>query len=420
MQIQKKVRTFKKYTKHLFSFSILSVVVFLVSCSQKYDETGIFDPQDPNFSADTLNSPVRINTVIFSKNTTYDNYTSDDLLYLGKDSTLTDSVTANAKILFKISLPDTVNLDTADVVFTIVESANLDTNKQFDIYRVNGDWNSQTMDSTSLDFTYLRSKNLTQIDSTHFQIRISFDGNEIREWAREDTLAEKQESFLLKCSDPQNISPIVKMYSSHWSSSLQLQPYLNSYYSYLDSLGILQKDSVLNDIADDITLAYKKSEVLNDTSKFKLGGISGESYICKFDLSQIRTDATVITGRMVLSSILDEVDPVYGNFSNDENNINNSSIYKPQIFMYAIKDTMWYSSGEFEYDTQDYVYEYETNSLDSTNYFNMDRLIQYWIKYPETNFGLLITTKNWTQPFGYSVFRKPIIQVSYITLTDTE
>ena len=189
-----------------------------------------------------------------------------------------------------------------------------------------------------------------------------------------------------------------------------------SYYSYPDTLTATDGgDSVITVsevdsayISDDISLVEKKHSFLDLVQdEIKLGGISGESYACRIDLSGIDTSAVVITGRIDLTAVTDEIDAVYGSISN---NVSTSK----EVSVYIMTDSLWYSDEEiYNYDKLN-PWDYKINLSDSANYLVMDAVIQNWIKNPDNNFGFLITTKNWGSPFGFSVFKKPKINVSYI------
>ena len=101
-----KKNTFKK-SLLLVSSALLAI---LISCSQKYDETGIFDPQDPNFFADTLTTIADKNTIVNSSS-----MIQDDFLYLGTD--IGADTTAYGEILFNFELFNTDS--TLDSAFLI-------------------------------------------------------------------------------------------------------------------------------------------------------------------------------------------------------------------------------------------------------------------------------------------------------------
>jgi hypothetical protein len=392
-------------------------VIFLVllSCSQKYDGSGIFDPDDPDFHASFSTVILENDTVSFGTKSLNDGY-----IYAGTDINGTDT-TAFAESVFKVDLPvKNDSLISAYIIYNINSTDPLITGKQLEIYKTETDWSDSTAENTDF-YSSLHSYgsvNITSADSSVYRIRIDLDADSLLSWAENDTTTDQTESFYIKSPAGNAISPIIKMYSSKWGYK-SLRPKLYAEYSYPDTLTATDgSDSVVTVnkldstfISDDISLVKKRSSCLDlSGDRFKLGGISGESYLCRIALpDSISTSSTVITGRLELTEIFDESDPVYGGISN-------SVSTNKELFVYIMTDSLWYSSEKkINYDTLN-VWTYKLNLSDSLNYLVMDGPVQKWISEPEKNFGFLITSKkNWGSPFGSSVFLKPRLNVSYIT-----
>ncbi|HAQ61105.1 TPA: hypothetical protein DCR49_03770 [Candidatus Delongbacteria bacterium] len=398
--------------KHIRIAIFTAVIAFMISCSQKYDSSGIFDPQDPNFYADTSSVILNNDTVLYAKKSINDGY-----IYIGRDIVAGDT-TAWAESVFKVNLPlATDSLDSAFIVYKINSCDPLIIGKRIDVFKTEAVWADSTAEQTDFDLPSVpfTSCDITLVDSSLYRIRIPIDSLSLTQWAADDTISTQTESFYLKDAAGNNISPVMKMYSSKWAYT-SLRPKIYSYYSYPDTLTATDGgDSVITVsevdsayISDDISLVEKKHSFLDLVQdEIKLGGISGESYACRIDLSGIDTSAVVITGRIDLTAVTDEIDAVYGSISN---NVSTSK----EVSVYIMTDSLWYSDEEiYNYDKLN-PWDYKINLSDSANYLVMDAVIQNWIKNPDNNFGFLITTKNWGSPFGFSVFKKPKINVSYI------
>ncbi|MBU4485441.1 MAG: hypothetical protein KKD38_00805 [Candidatus Delongbacteria bacterium] len=404
----------------IFSSAIFLLILF--SCSQKYDSSGIFNPQDPNFFAATVSEITQNDTIAIPINSINNGY-----IYIGRDIvSAPNDTTAWAESVFKVDLPDTTNLDSAIyIVYKINTSEIADIeNKKIKLFKTPTDWTGSIVESTNFELLPYNIIDITAITAgdtiSSYQIRINLDLESIAQWASNDSVDTQPESFYLRSLSGNEVSPILKMYSSKWGYDSG-KPKIYFSHTYLDTLTAVNgSDSITNVtkadstyISDDFSLVRKKSsclDILGD--KIKLGGISGESYLCKIDIpDSIPSNATVLTGRIDLTAIESEVDPVYGNISN-------SVTANKEICIYIMSDSLWYSPEKvLNYDTLN-VWSYKINLGDSTNYFVMDTAIQKWIKNPASNYGFLITAQNWGSPFGYSVFLKPKINVSYITIEE--
>ena len=399
-----------------FKFKILTAAVvsaIIFSCSQKYDDTGIFDPSDPDFYADTLSFIAESDTLALSKDRI-----SDGFLYVGRDIPAPGDTTARAESLIKLNLPDTYGLDSAFVTYKLYvypDTVNISqyfNGKLIEILKTTGTWDA---DSVTLPLTGLTALDTVSVSAdtsdTNYTLRFDLKKELIEQWTSEDSTGTA--GFFIKCLDGSDISPIIKFYSAAWSYT-SVRPTVSSYYSFPDSVEAVNGgDSTIysfiqNYVIEDISLAFKKPRCLtSDTSSFRLGGISGESYLCRILLDTIPSDAVVVTGRINLKAA-GVTDPVYGG-------IENSLSTLKEISVYMMTDSLWYSNpSNLNYDTLN-VWTYKINLGSDDNFLTMDTPVQNWINNPDTNFGFMITSKNWGQPFGYTDFMMPEFNISYIT-----
>ncbi|MDA3884328.1 MAG: hypothetical protein PF638_01920 [Candidatus Delongbacteria bacterium] len=406
-----------KFIRRSILFISIAFFAILISCSQKYDETGIFDPQDPTFHTDTL-------TIISEKNTTINNLDiiQDDYLYLGADIAGVDT-TAYGEILFNFELFNTDStLDSAYIIMPIVNDSLFDMNslKPLDVFSVTNTWNTDDVtrnqlvleDQITLNFVDHPDTNLT-----NKCVRIDLNPDSLMAWFTEDSINTNFNGFYLRSTTGDEITPIIKLYSSRWD-----------YDTYMPKVHRFRTDSVLaydgvtdslfkvetkNNFSTDLSFVKKESAFLDTAdSKFKIGGISGEGIICKIELDAIDSNATVITGRFEIDNDSSDptlIDPVYGD-------IRNSSTLK-ELCVYKVTNSDWVNDITLlEYDTVN-VWTYKIEPVETTTLMVADRMMQEWITDPDTNHGFYITSKNWGQPFGYMIFDSLEIKVSYITLT---
>jgi len=398
-----------------FKFKILTAAVvsaMIFSCSQKYDDTGIFDPSDPDFSADTISVRSHSNTLVLSKDRI-----SDGFLYLGRDIPAPGDTTAWAESLIKLNLPAAYGLDSAFVTYKLYEypdSVNIDQafeGKMIEILKTtSGTWDS---DSLTLPLTGLTAIDTVALDTsgTNYILRFDLKKELIEQWNTEDSTGTA--GFFLRSLEGNDISPIIKFYSAGWTYT-SVRPTVSSYYSFADSVDAVSGgDSTIfsvvqNYVTEDISLAFKRpSCVTPDISSFRIGGISGESYICRIPLDTIPSGAVVVTGRISLKAA-GGTDPVYGG-------IENSLSTLKEICIYMMTDSLWYSDpSDLNYDTLN-VWTYKINLGSDDNFLTMDTPVQNWINDPDTNYGFMITSKNWGQPFGYTDFMLPEFNISYIS-----
>ncbi|MFA7123037.1 MAG: hypothetical protein WC212_03290 [Candidatus Delongbacteria bacterium] len=391
--------------------AILSVLIF--SCSQKYDASGIFDPMEPGFSADTLSFIAKSDTLVLQKDRI-----SDGFVYLGRDISSSGDTTAWAESLIKLNLPETYGLDSSFVTYKLFEypdTVNIDQafeGKMIEILKTGGTWDADSISLPLAGLTVLDTVSVTADTSgTTYTLRFDLKKDMIEQWNAEDSTGTA--GFFLRCLDGNDISPIIKFYSASWSG-VSVRPSVNSFYSYPDSVNAVNGgDSTIysvehNAVTEDLTFGYKKPSCLTpDSSAFKLGGISGESYICRIPLDSIPENAVVLTGRISLKAT-GETDSVYGGI---ENNV----ITQKEIIVYMMTDSLWHSDPQtLNYDTLN-VWKYKVNLGSDDNFLTMDGPVQNWISDPTSNFGFMITSANWGQPFGYTKFLKPEFNISYIT-----
>ncbi|MCK4978872.1 MAG: hypothetical protein KAS62_00680, partial [Candidatus Delongbacteria bacterium] len=383
-------------------------------CSQKYDETGIFDAQDPNFFADTLVTIAEKNTIVNSLS-----MIQDDFLYIGAD--IGTDTTAYGEILFNFELFNTDStLDSAFIMIPVLDDSLSQANagKTFDIFKVNAPWDATEVDRNTLDLTLFSTSNFyTDPDSNlaaYSYIKINLDPSFIETWFTGDSLNTSFNGFLIRSTPGDEITPIMKLYSSRWGyESLLPQVHRFTTDTLLAHDGVtdtLVVAEAMNNLLTDLSFVKKESACLDTSgSEFKIGGISGEGIVCKIELDSIPSNATIITGRFEIDH--DSSDPTYGDIRNSYSTANELCVYK------ATNSAWTTDVDQLEYDTLN-VWTYKIEPLDSaTTLMVADAMMQEWVTDPATNHGFYITSKNWGQPFGYMVFDSLKIKVSYIITT---
>ena len=393
----------------LVSFALLAI---LISCSQKYDETGIFNPQDPNFFADTLLTIAEKNTIVNSLDMIQDGF-----LYLGAD--IGADTTAYGEILFNFELFNTDStLDSAYIIMPIFNDSIFDMNstKPFDVFRVTNAWNTDDVTRYQLTLTDQTTLNFVDNPDTSLTdkcVKIDLDPNALMSWFSEDSINANFNGFLIRSTSGNEITPVMKLYSSRWEYDTY-RPKVHRFttdtllaHDGTDSLVVVETPS---NLLTDLSFVKKESVCLDTVgSKFKIGGISGEGIVCKIELDSIPSKATVITGRFEMDH--DSSDPTYGD-------IRNSSSITNELCVYKVTSSNWITDiTQLEYDTLN-VWTYKIGALDSaTTLMVADGMMQEWVTDPSSNHGFYITSKNWGQPFGNMVFDSLKIKVSYIITT---
>ncbi len=389
-------------TKFKIIISVISAII-AVSCSQKYDNSGIFDPLSPDFSAVSVSFISGQDTLVLAKDRVRDGY-----IYLGKDSG------AWAEPLFRCTLPDLYGLDSAFVTYKLYEyHDSLDISQYFngkliEVLKTVGPW---TPDGITYPVTgSVPVDTLTLVPDSagaKFFFRFELKRSMIEQWVQTDST--NSAGFYVRPID--DIPRIIKFYSAGFGFDSQ-KPLVTSHYTFTDSLTAADgSDSTLFEtksvyVTEDVTLAQKMSSCIDPAeNRFKIGGVSGESYICRIPLDTIPTQAVLLTGRILLTAAA-EKDPVYGG-------IENSVTTNRELCVYILTDSLWQDGGPVSYDSVN-VWIYKINLGAPENYLLMETPIQNWISDPASNYGFLITSKNWGSPFGFSTFEKPLLNISYI------
>ncbi len=374
-----------------------SFLIFLMlSCSQKYDDTGIFEPSDPDHSADTLLA-VSGRFAAFPSDIISDGY-----IHIGTDTGETGDTLSSSVSLVRFSIPETEGLDSAYITYRInMPDMSVYENTAIDVSHYAKFWDRDDFDidhSLLNHFATIPLKSDSSLSALTF--RIDLTAEMLNGWAN-TTSDSSYATLLLESSSDPHISPILKMYSSRWPSE-SLKPSVNTYYTLDDSLITFKSP-----VSDDMSLVFKKTDTDSPEGKVKIGGVSGESYITKFDLSSIPSGAVVLTGRIDMAYAENGRDPVYGG-------IETQALTDEEIFIYVLTDGLWETDiDSVSYDSLN-VWQYKLKLSGVDNFFSMDTVIQNWIREPDDNHGILIRSEKWGSPFGYTTFREPRLNVSYI------
>jgi hypothetical protein len=366
----------KKFIRRSLMFISIMFFAIMISCTQKYDETGIFDAQDPNFSADTLTTIAMKNTIINSLD-----LIQDDYLYLGADIAAGDT-SAYGEILFNFELFNTDStLDSAYIIMPVFRDSTNDFNyaKSFEIFKVNEPWEISNLNKELVNMSpYSTNFFVDNMDSSlayDKHIRIDIDTDSLMSWFTDDSLNYNFNGFYIRSTDGNEITPILKLYSSRWDYATYTPKIhrfrtdtLIAYDGVTDSLFVAE---TTNNLSTDLSFVKKESACLDTIdSKFKIGGISGEGIVCKIELDTIPLNATVITGRFEIDNDSSDptlIDPIYGDIRN--NGTDN------ELCIYKVMNSDWESDITLlKYDSAN-VWTYKIEPLETTTLMVADGMM---------------------------------------------
>jgi len=439
---------------NILKFVLLLIVsIITISCSQKYDDVGIFDPASPsnnwNLTIDYTTKKSIIDTC---------NFSNDTKLYIGSKSIDGEIIASSDFIIdFELIAADT-SLDSAILVLpmhsneTEIPTSNLNTDI-IDIYIVRGEngvingsdssWseNDRTFELLEQDTTYYRTVSI--IDSSEFfneqyHVRTVIPKDSIRSWisAKEDN---NFFGLLLKLKNGYNFQPdtIGDFYSSEWTADL-FRPNLEKYRTTTSFSG---QDSIFgynSYITKDASIIFRKSELPDYTTsdfedKIKIGAVSGEGVFYRFDISDsIPETSTILTARIKLKTV--SADPVFGNFTDDnsytkELTINLIDSIRVGDKWYTDMDTLIQENSDFQladlYSNRDNVRYNKIDEIsqtsmqsDSTYFKDITFVASKWIENPGKNLGFYLHADNWDVPFGYVIFSNPELELTYLKKQD--
>ncbi|MFO7811146.1 MAG: hypothetical protein R6V47_07225 [Candidatus Delongbacteria bacterium] len=389
--------------------TIIQAITFLMilSCSQKYDDNGIFSDDDIR---DSTFSTIGNDTVVCIGKS----YFNDGNIYIGKKEEGSDTLSW-AESMFKFVLPDTTDLDTSYVLYRINSKDSIHLGKGVNVYKVSKEWASSDSVISIPEGRELYGTVYFNSDSLTLGISDSL----YLEHESGDTI-----SFMFANTDSAFVTPVTQLYSSKWSYESQ-RPVIRSVYSFPDTVTTENGDSTFtvyehksDFVNDDISFGYKEPSFLEETVSdefLKIGGVSGESYTAKIDLSEIPQGSKVLDARICLKKEGDRDDPVYGGL--DFVIPEGDNVYKPEIYIHILQNSDWHT---LDYSQLDEYYRWEYEIEGELNYFTMETAIQNWIEDPDSNHGFLITANidDCKNAFGSSVFEKPEIDIIYIIYDD--
>lgn len=397
-------------------------LTLILSCSQKYDDVAV-NPEEPDFITASF-------TTIASKNTVIEplNKIEGDYLYLGADIDAADT-TAFGEILFNFEIFDTDSLlDEAYVMMPVYNDSayELNSNKQFDIFTVKNSWTNEDAERNELELEFYSSAgfyNDADSSSAEFRaIKIDLNIDSLKSWAAADSVQSRFNGFLLRSKPGEEISPVIRLYSSEWiyddyvpKIHRFMTDTLTAFDGLTDSLTVRETE---HGLTADLSFTGKKSEIISGSeSKFRIGGISGEGYLCRFNLDSIPEGATVISSRLTFQNIKDEKDPVYGDLMKDGNE-------HDVIRFYKASDTLWTADPYvLNYDSVNYWEDTRILSVSDSTLQNFeirftDGLFQEWIDNPSSNNGIYFRSGECLQPYGYMTLDSLRIEILYIQITE--
>lgn len=399
-----------------------TALILILSCTQKYDDLAV-DPEDPDFISASFTSVSSDRSVVESLSKI-----EGDYLYLGADIDGTDT-TAFGEILFKFELFNTDSmLDSAYIIMPVYNDSlfELNSDKQFDIYTVRNNWTKDDAVREGLDLEpFLTSGFYTDPDSASSgfrSIKIELDVDSLKSWFTTDSVNSKFNGFLIRSKPGDEISPIIRLYSSKWLYD-DYVPKIHRFSTdtatafdgVTDTLVVSETETALT---ADLSFTGKHAETLDaSVTEFKVGGISGEGYICRFDLDSIPNDATVISSRLTFTNIKDETDPVYGDLMKNGNE-------HDVIRFYRAADTLWTSDPYvLNYDSLNYwedtrILSVSDSTLQTFEIRFTDGLFQEWINDPSTNKGIYFRSGECRQPYGFMTLDDLKIEILYVRMTE--
>ena len=438
----------------IFKFVLLLIVsIITISCSQKYDDVGIFDPSSPsnswNLTTDYTTKKGIVDTC---------NFSNDTKLYIGSKSIDGEIIASSDFIIdFELTAEDT-SLDSAILVLPMhsneseIPASNINIDI-IDIYIVRGEngvingsdssWNEsdKTFELLEQDTTFYKSVSI--IDSSEFfndqyHVRTVIPEDSIKNWitAKED---DKFFGLLLKLKEGFNFEPdtIGDFYSSEWTAELY-RPNLEKYRTTTSFSG---QDSIFgynSYITKDASIIFRKSELPDYTTsdfedKIKIGAVSGEGVFYRFDISDsIPETSTMLTARIKLKTV--SADPVFGSFIDDDGftkelTINLIDSIRVGEKWYTDMDTLRLENSDFQltdlylnrenirYDKINQISQTSMQS-DSTYFKDITFVASKWIEEPGKNLGFYLHADNWEIPFGQIILSNPELELTYLKKQD--
>jgi hypothetical protein len=374
----------------------LLLLSLLISCSQKYDESGIFAPDDLNFTAVTCDSVTVEKTMSFPTN-----FVSDRFAYIGGEVNSGDTVTY-AQISLRSKLPVLENLDSSFVVYKIdkslTDSLVSPLSFSIEVLKMNSELPDTLRNDTDFSGTYFCSASITDNTADNsFELKFSLDKDSIAAWAAQDTL-KTTSSFLLRSREGSDPFPVIKFYSASWSFS-SVRPKLISYYSYLNDEDSLIHETRETPVSKDLTVGFKDPAPSPAPGDFVLGGFSGEGYLCKIDISSVPMNAIILNADIIFEET--GTDPLYGGIGRTD---------KAYLLCYNLQDSLWQNGAD--QPATDSMLVNENTSY--RKFINIDNFVHGWINDPSTYHGFMIKSKNWNSPLGWTSYKKPVVKIKYI------
>jgi hypothetical protein len=372
------------------------MLTIVISCSQKYDETGIFDPSDDlNFTAVTCDSITIERIRSFSASLFSDRYA-----FIGGDINGTDTV-SYARIALRTGLPALEDLDSSFIVYKIdkklVDSLIDPTVYNIEVLKLSSDLPDTIDHDPNIPATLFTTASIKDNTADNsYELKFSMSRDSIEAWTTADTL-KTTASFIIKSTAGSDPFPVIKFYSTGWGFP-SVRPLLISYYSYTNDEDSLITETLETPLSKDFTLAYKAPAPAASEGSYVLGGISGEKYLCRIDLSEIPANAIILNADLIFEKT--GIDSVYGGISRTD---------KPYLLCWSLQDSTWQDGGLLSTDSL-LVNENTTYGL----FINIDNFVHSWINEPENYYGFMIDSKNWDNPLGWTSYKKPVIMVKYI------
>lgn len=403
-----KILTFK-------TILILFLITVFLSCSQKYDEVG-FGIVDPGL--EPISDTVTVKQIAeFMTNVEPKHIVNDDYLWLGNVTEGLDTlITADVYFDFSLSASDTL-VDSCKVLFPVYSEDIEDfENILVNVSKVKEEWNETVEDSlVDIETEFQNIGNITETDESFnfdYFLNVPVDKDSLAVWAK---LGSDDNYFHgLKMEIEAGMPELIKLYSSEWDS-YDYRPKVLRYTTGSDTSGASIVLTDTSAVSMDVNYLTRKAEILEDTTKFKVGNISGEGATFRFNLDSLHSKypnlsdyGTLITAKLYMFKSSE--DSIYG------------GIEKPVFF--EMSDSAWvYNPEEFNYDTLNYWYETNTELVyEDTAFISLYTPVLRWIRDPEKNNGFYIRSfkekefnnDDELKSFGYTVYENLKLELHFV------
>lgn len=379
------------------------IAFYFVSCTQKDNAIGLNvtdSSQDELLDTLTIKTLVKFDTLVKPSR-----LANGEFLYLAKklesnsDTILTSDFALDLAINSADSTIDSAVLKLPIYNGEIENSENI----IIDIYKLNSGWSETSEDSLSgmyssmtiFDSLYL--KNDTSVTEP-YKLEMVIDHATISNWGAEKDAGNGFKGLLFKIRDGISVSSPIKLYSSEWKYQSH-KPTLTKYTTHVNTT--TDSSYVTTTISyptQDVSIVKKAENLVTENGSFRIGAISGEGVVCKFDLSAIPENAYILTGGIRLTKTSSDED--FGDLK--------------KLALYKNTDSTWYEDiTKLKYDSVN-VWEFDVDTSKASTYLDIDAIVKYWHNSPDNYYGFYLRPYKWGYSLGSTVFNNLKLEVTYI------